>query len=75
MQNSIRVIICKNTIAKSVLSNNTEMYSTKTNGNHHGFGHVIISKIITDYNGIVDYFEEDDMFGVQLIIPLPDSNI
>jgi len=30
MQNSIRVIICKNTIAKSVLSNNTEMYSTKT---------------------------------------------
>ena len=72
MQNSNRVIICKNTIRESVLKNNTNLISTKLDREQHGFGHIIISKIVSDYGGIVDYFEDDDMFGVQVILPMPD---
>lgn len=68
-QNSNRIIICKNTIEKSVLENNRELKTTKLLKEGHGFGTKIISKIVSEYNGMVDYFEEFDMFGVQIILP------
>lgn len=67
-QNSVRVIICKNTIGQSVLETNRELASTKSGG--HGYGHVIVNKIVENYNGMVDYFEEGDMFGVQIMLPI-----
>ena len=73
MQNSNRIIICKNTIAESVLKNNKELASTKPNRDRHGLGHLIMEKIAKDYNGFVDYFEEDGMFGVEIILPLPEE--
>lgn len=69
-QNSNRVIICKNTIAESVLAKNKDLNSTKTADGTHGYGHIIINKIVQDYNGMVEYFEEDGMFGVQVILPM-----
>ena len=68
-QNDNRVIICKNTINESVLKNNRELRSTKTSGDSHGWGHQIVAKIVSDYHGMVDYFEEFGMFGVQIILP------
>lgn len=73
MQNSNRIIICKNTIAESVLKTNKELASTKPNRDRHGLGHLIMEKIVKDYNGFVDYFEEDGMFGVEIILPLPEE--
>ena len=73
MQNSNRIIICKNTIAESVLKNNKELASTKPNRDRHGLGHLIMEKVAKDYNGFVDYFEEDGMFGVEIILPLPEE--
>lgn len=75
MQNSNRVIICKNTIEHSVLENNKELKSTKRDGRSHGFGHKIIAKIVSDYHGMVDYFEEFDMFGVQIVLPMPSDDL
>lgn len=69
VQNDNRVIICKNTINESVLKNNRELRSTKTSGDSHGWGHQIVAKIVSDYHGMVDYFEEFGMFGVQIILP------
>lgn len=69
-QNSNRIIICKNSISKSVLAENKALHSTKTRADSHGYGHIIINKIVEDYNGMVDYFEEDRMFGVQIILPI-----
>ncbi len=69
-QNSNRVIICKNSIGKSVLAENKDLHSTKVSGAEHGYGHIIINKIVADYNGMVDYFEEDGMFGIQVILPM-----
>ena len=69
VQNDNRVIICKNTIKESVLKNNKELKSTKASGDSHGWGHQIVAKIVADYHGMVDYFEEFGMFGVQIILP------
>ena len=68
-QNSNRIIICKNTIEKSVLSENSELKTTKEPKEGHGLGTKIIAKIVSDYGGMVDYFEELDMFGVQVVLP------
>ena len=68
-QNSNRIIICKNTIEKSVLDENRELKTTKAPSSEHGYGTKIIAKIVSDYGGMVDYFEEFNMFGVQVILP------
>lgn len=71
IQNDNRVIICKNTIKESVLQNNRDLKSTKTpKGDSHGLGHQIVAKIVSDYHGMIDYFEEFGMFGVQIILPI-----
>ncbi len=74
-QNSNRIIICKNTIERSVLKNNRELNTTKASPDAHGYGTKIIAKIVSDYNGMVDYFEEFNMFGVQIILPDPSANL
>lgn len=70
-QNSNRIIICKNTVKESVLKNNKELRTTKKSGDSHGWGHQIVEKIVSDYHGMIDYFEEFGMFGVQIILPGP----
>ena len=69
VENASRMVIIKNTIGKSVLKVNPELKSTKKDGSAHGFGHKIVEKIVADHHGMIDYFEEDDMFGVQIILP------
>lgn len=70
--NANRVIICRNTIEKSVLEHNKELKSTKPGRNGTGLGHKIIEKVVKNYGGMVDYFEENGMFGVEIILPIPD---
>lgn len=71
-KNSNRIIVCKNTISDSVLKNNKSLKSTKKSLEMHGLGHLIVEATMKKYNGWVDYFEEENIFGVQLILP---SNI
>ena len=69
-QNSNRVIICKNTVKASVLASNKTLQTTKKQKDAHGYGTTIVSQIVEKYHGIVDYFEEFGMFGVQVCIPM-----
>ena len=71
LQNTNRVIICKNTIAESVLKHNKHLASSKPSRSGHGLGHKIIEKIVRKYEGIVDFFEEDGMFCVEIVLPIP----
>lgn len=64
-----RIIICKNTIKASVLSNNRKMESTKKNPELHGIGHQIVEATVMKYNGLIDYFENDGVFGLQIMLP------
>ena len=70
MKNSSRVIICKNAISSSVLENNSLLKTTKKSPELHGLGHQIVETTVKKYRGWVDYFEENGMFGVQIILPL-----
>lgn len=74
MKNDNRVIICKNTVSESVLQNNQELRSTKKSREDHGLGHKIVETILQKYDGWVDYFENDGMFGVQIMLPMPREN-
>ena len=67
--NQSNIIICKNTTAHPVLRNNKDLSSTKLNPEFHGYGTMIIKKIVAEYNGILDFFEEDDMFGIEMVFP------
>ena len=74
VKNENRVIICKNTVSESVLQNNKELRSTKKSREDHGLGHKIVETILQKYDGWADYFETDDMFGVQIMLPMPREN-
>ena len=67
-QNDNRMIICKNAVEKSVLKENRNLISTKS-GSGHGYGHQIVAEIVKKYNGLLSYFEESDLFGVQIVLP------
>lgn len=67
--NQNRMIICRNTIKKSVLANNKTLNSTK-NGYNHGLGHLIVDTIANKYNGFVTYTEKNNLFCVQVTLPL-----
>jgi sensor histidine kinase regulating citrate/malate metabolism len=56
-----------------VLSRNRELRSTKKSGDSHGYGTKIIAKIVSDHHGMIDYFEEFGMFGVQIVLPDPQN--
>ncbi len=68
-QKSNRIIVCKNTIASSVLENNKSLKTTKKDKGSHGYGTKIIEKIVSDYGGMIDYYEEFGMFCVQIVLP------
>ena len=63
------MIICRNTIDKSVLKDNKNLVSTK-NGPNHGLGHIIIDTIAAKYNGFVTYTEKDNLFCAQVTLPM-----
>lgn len=67
--NASRIIICKNTISESVLQKNKTLKSTKDSPELHGLGHQIVESTVQKYNGMINYFEENAMFGVQIILP------
>lgn len=69
-QGENRVIICRNTIEESVLKKNKFLTSTKSDGDSHGLGHKIVANVVENYDGMLSYFEEDGMFGVQVILPV-----
>lgn len=75
MQNSNRIIVCRNTVASPVLSANSNLKSTKSDGESHGFGHVIVEKIVESYDGMIDYFEENNVFEVQIVLPKKTAHI
>ena len=62
-------ITVKNRIDKSVLDENPDLISTKSDSENHGFGVRQIKDIAEKYGGMVDIYEEEGMFCVSIIIP------
>ena len=64
---SIRIIV-KNSISGSVLKSNEKLFTTKKDKNLHGFGIPKVKKLVKKYNGIINIFEENGFFCVDLIL-------
>lgn len=65
------IITCKNKIAKSVLSDNPSLTTTKTDNSNHGMGISIIKKIISQYDGEIIFSEENGYFIVSVMLCQP----
>lgn len=61
-------IVVKNSIDNSVLGSNPDFQSTKE-GEEHGFGMVQIREITQKYNGMIDIYEENGFFVVNVVYP------
>ena len=62
-------ILVKNSIDASVLERNPKLLSSKKDSEQHGYGVKQIKAIAEKYDGIVDIYEEDNMFCVNVMIP------
>lgn len=62
-------ITVKNRIERSVLENNPELTSTKADGAAHGYGIPQVRDIAEKYGGLVDIYEEDNLFCISIMIP------
>lgn len=61
-----------NPIEKSVLNENPDLTSTKSDRASHGYGTKIIKDIANKYNGSIDYFEKDKNF--HFLVHMYDNN-
>lgn len=67
-ENNIYTFLVKNSIEKSILSENPQLHTTKTDKINHGLGTAIIKDIADKYNGRCDFYESDNMFCCQVIL-------
>lgn len=59
----------KNKIGKSVLKETPELHSTKEEKELHGIGISQIKEIVTAYDGLYDFYEEEGYFCSRVFIP------
>ena len=53
-----------------MLAENRGLKSTKQTGDAHGYGTKIVAEIVAKYHGMIDCYEEFDLFSVQIILPM-----
>lgn len=68
VQHSLSILI-RNPITGSVLADNPNLESTKSDKNLHGYGLKSVRHIIDSQNGIFQIFEENDWFCAQIYLP------
>ncbi|MBR4082660.1 MAG: sensor histidine kinase [Lachnospiraceae bacterium] len=64
-----QTIRVKNRISGSVLQSNPNLVTTKQEKDLHGMGIRQIKEIVDSYNGMYDFYEEDNFFCVGVFIP------
>lgn len=57
-----------NAIDCSVLDNNSELHTTKKDKKYHGFGTQSMNSIVEQYDGMLEYYEKNNMFIVNIMI-------
>lgn len=68
-KNGFDIIKVSNSIEKSVLDTNPNLDTTKS-GENHGIGIRQIKSIVKKYNGMLDIYEKDNMFAVNVVYPV-----
>ena len=61
-------ITVSNSVSSNVLEDNPDLATTKTQSSQHGFGTQVIQNIVSKYNGILEYYCENGMFSVSILL-------
>lgn len=61
-------IVMMNSVDKSILNENGALETTKNDRAFHGYGIKNIKRIVSNYDGMMNFFEEDGFFGCQILI-------
>lgn len=67
-------IVIKNTIQESVLAANEQLATGKADKKLHGIGHVTVEELVKEMDGMVEYYEENQMFCAHVFLPVKDSD-
>lgn len=63
-------ITVQNSINRTVLGNNRQLFTTKENTYEHGFGIKSVRTVVDKYNGIFEFSEEEGVFTAEILIPI-----
>lgn len=66
-------IIVKNMIEQSVLKHNKNLKTSKNDHITHGWGLKSVGDIVKSYNGLLDFYEKDSFFIVNIMLPIKDG--
>ena len=61
-------ILVKNRIESSVLSSNKHLHTSKADKQHHGYGLKTVRLIAEAHNGMIDIYEKDSYFIVNVLL-------
>ncbi len=67
------ILVVKNHIEASVLSDNPKLTTNKKNTMYHGYGIDNVKTLVHKYNGDIQFAEEDNMFIVRLMLEIPEN--
>ena len=65
-------IIVQNRIAQSVLQNNIDLKTTKSENKLHGYGLRNVRQIAQNNNGFVDISEQNNIFSIHMFLTISD---
>ena len=66
-------IVVRNTIAASVLKKNQELKTEKANKKLHGWGLRSVTDLVSKRNGLIDFYEKEGMFYVDILLPIEEN--
>ena len=66
-------IVVRNTIAVSVLKKNQELKTEKANKKLHGWGLRSVTDLVSKRNGLIDFYEKEGMFYVDILLPIEEN--
>lgn len=61
-------IVISNTIKNSVLKGNSQLDTSKNDKDNHGFGIQSVRQISEKYDGMLDFYEQDNMFFADVLL-------
>ncbi|MBE6845649.1 MAG: GHKL domain-containing protein [Ruminococcus sp.] len=64
------IIIVSNSVESEILKSNKALKTTKKDTENHGFGVKSIRTIAEKYGGVVNYYQERNMFNCQVVLML-----
>ena len=66
-------LVVRNTIAASVLKKNQELKTEKANKKLHGWGLRSVTDLVSNRNGLIDFYEKEGMFYVDILLPIEEN--